>query len=144
MGGAGDPKDQRVQCWAGPGASPGKMGWGGLGKTWTPPMPLRLPQSTSVLARKPIGYLSHHPRLWAGVWGGRGSGARTPLHHFLRMGHYPGRGYLSSLPRRGNPQPRPSAPRLGRDPPEGGSRELPLPSAPTDTPRSESHACPCI
>lgn len=89
-----------MQCWAGLGASLGK--WCGVG--WVrpgPPMPFRPSQSTSVLARKPIGYLSHHPRLWAGGWGGRGLGLGSPLHHFLQMGPYPGRGSLSSLPWRG-------------------------------------------
>lgn len=62
------------------------LGWvpaqgNGVGVGWVrpgPPLPFGPPQSTSVLARKPIAYLSCRPRLWARGWGGSGSGTRTP------------------------------------------------------------------
>lgn len=139
----GDPKDQRVQHWAGLGASPGKRG--GVG--WVRPgplLPFRPPQSTSVLARKPIAYLSCRPRLWAGGWGGSGSGTRTPSIISSRWGT--SQGGVICLPCHGGGTPSPGPRPLGR---EGilrkeGPQEQPLPSAPTDTPQSESHACPCI
>lgn len=76
------------------------------------PAALKTPQSTSVLARKPIGYLSHHSRLWAGGWGWSGPGAKTSFRIHSRRGQFPGRGCLSQH-RRGlpNPDPRP----CGRD-----------------------------
>lgn len=46
-GSPGYPKDQRVQHWAGLGASPGKWGGGGLGKTW----PFRCPSDHPSLPR---------------------------------------------------------------------------------------------
>lgn len=131
--GSGDPKDQRLQCWAGLGASPGK--WGGVG--WVrpgPPMPLRPPQSTSVLARKPIGYLSHHPRLWAGGWGGRGSRARTPSIISSRWDIT--QGGVTCLPCHGGGTPSPGPQPLGR---EGvlqkeGPRRCPCPQPPQTPP----------
>lgn len=92
-------------------------------------MPLRPPPSTSVLARKPIGYLSHHPRLWAGGWRGSGSGARTPSIISSRWDNT--QGGVTCLPCHGggipSPRPQPLA-REGILRKEGpGSRPCPQP-----------------
>lgn len=110
--------------------------------------PCRPPQSTSVLARKPIGYLSTIPD-WAGGWEGSrpGAGSHRPPPS-SRWGSAQGRVDIC-LPCHGG-RPPTQAPGPLPPPPAGkGSsgrrvQEQTLPSAPTDTPQSESHACPCI
>lgn len=97
-------------------------------------MPLRPPQSTSVLARKPIGYLSHHPRLWAGGWGGSGPGARTPSIISSRWDIT--QGGVTCLPCHGGGTPSPGPQPLGR---EGvlqkeGPRSCPCPQPPQTHP----------
>lgn len=46
--------------------------------------------------------------------GGEWAWGSDPLHNLLQMGQYPGRDYLSSLPRRGSPQPKALGPSAGQ------------------------------
>lgn len=91
-----------------------------------------------MLARKPIGYLSHHSRLWAGGWGWSGPGAKTSFRIPYRRGQCPGRSCLSRY-RRGlpNPDPKPcSRDRIL----QRRSQEQTLPPAPLDIPIRK----PCV
>lgn len=76
----GHPEIRRTKgCSIGLGWAPAQGNGVGAGRVRPgPPLPFRPPQSTSVLARKPIAYLSCRPRLWAGGRGGSGSGTGTP------------------------------------------------------------------
>lgn len=132
-----------------------RVGWAeagprgnGVGAGWAgrcPHCPEDHPSLPPVLARKPIGYLSHHPRLWAA---GRrsGPGSRTPSRsaEFPRFGAVPKEGLLVFPAMEGIPSPGPRP--LGREGilGEEGSRGADPALSPHRHTQSESHACPCI
>ncbi|KAF6109786.1 hypothetical protein HJG60_010989 [Phyllostomus discolor] len=132
----GHPEIRRTKgCSVGLGWAPAQGS--GVGAGWVrpgPPLPFRPPQSTSVLARKPIAYLSCRPRLWAGGWGGSGSGPRTPSVISSRWGT--SQGGVICLPCHGGGTPSPGPRPLGR---EGilrkeGPQEQPCPQPPQTHP----------
>lgn len=103
--GPGDLQDQRVQCWAGLGASPET--WGGVG--WVRPVPPQTP-TPPALKTTPVYLGAGQETYWLPLLPSQtvGSGmgrewawGSDPLHNFLQMGQSVPREDWSSLPRRG-------------------------------------------
>lgn len=144
------PETRRTKgCSVGLGAGPGKWGGCGLGETCAP-----IPHPLAALKTTPVYLGAGQETYWLPLppsqtvsrgWGGSGPVAVTPSIISSRWGST--QGGVICLPCHGRVSPAqalgPSAGQ-GRGPQKGGSQEHPLPSAPIDTPQSESHACPCI
>ena len=132
--GPGGPQDQRAQGWLGWAQAQGN----GVGVGWVRPgAPTALKTTPVYLSAGQETYrLPLPPSQTVGSGGGSGPGARIPsaLQNFLQLGQCPRRGYLSSLPWRGipNPGPRP----LGREGilGEEGPRSRPCPQPPQTHP----------